>query len=73
MTPLRQSCTSFESVRMAMPGARLVAQPIWGRGIQLMRGRPSGPSSGFLSGPILGVPSSMRHMRQLPTTWSLGW
>ena len=42
------------------------AQEICGRGIQLITGFPSSPSSGLRSGPIFGRPISIRHMRQLP-------
>ena len=42
------------------------AQEICGRGIQLITGLPSAPSSGLRSGPILGMPISIRHIRQLP-------
>ena len=66
MTPLRHSWTSGESVRTPMPSLTSCAQEICGRGIQLIIGFPSAPSSGLRSGPIFGRPISIRHMRQLP-------
>ena len=47
----RHSFTSGESVRTHAFGHMVCAQPITGRGIQLMIGLPSCPSSGFRSGP----------------------
>ncbi len=37
-----------------------------------MTGLPSGPITGFRSGPTLGMPISMRHIRQLPGELSFG-
>ena len=66
MTPLRHSWAKGESVRTPIPSVTSCAQEICGRGIQLMTGLPSAPSSGLRSGPILGRPISIRHIRQLP-------
>ena len=73
ITPWRHSRAIGESVRMPMPSAMSWAQLICGRGIQLMTGLPSGPISGLRSAPILGMPISIRHMRQLPGDESFGW
>ncbi len=64
-----------EVVLMCMPGATLVPQPIWGRGIQLIFCLPvAGSMTGALvAGSTAGMPISTRHMRQLPTTESFGW
>ena len=72
MTPLRQSSTSGEFVRTASPSETSMAQQMAGFGLQLIRGRPSSPSSGLRSGPIFGVPISIKHMRQFPGELSAG-
>jgi hypothetical protein len=64
----------------SMPGEIGVAQPMAPRGVCGSYGRtdfailgvPSSLSTGLRSGPIIGVPNSIRHMRQLPATGSFG-
>ena len=74
MTPSRQSFTRSDSVLMRMPGETLVEQPMTGFGIQLIFWEPSSSRMGSLvSRSRMGIPISIRHMRQLPTTLSLGW
>ena len=62
-----------ELVRTAMPSETSWAQEICGRGIQLMIGLPSAPSSGLRSGPSLGKPISIKHILQLPGELSFLW
>ena len=66
ITPRWHSFTSGELVHTPIPSATSWAQEICGRGIQLMIGLPSGASSGLRSGPSLGNPISIRHIRQFP-------
>jgi len=75
MTPSRQSLTSGLVVRMCRPGNAFVAHPIVGLGDQLIRCLPvAGSMTGaFVAGSTAGVPISTRHIRQFPTTVSLGW
>jgi hypothetical protein len=64
-----------EFVFTCRPGETLVAQPICGRGIQLIFCLPVAGSmiGALVAGSTAGMPISMRHMRQLPTTESFGW
>ncbi len=73
MTPRRHSSTRGELVRTPRPSETSVAQEICGRGIQLISGLPSSPRAGLRSGPIFGMPISIRHMRQLPGEESFLW
>ena len=45
----------------------------YGRTERAILGDPSGFSTGLRSGPIIGVPNSTRHMRQLPAMGNLSW
>jgi len=72
ITPLRHSSTSGDSVRMPMPSVICVAQPICGRGIQPTSGLPSAAMTGLRCASVLGMATSIRHMRQLPGMDSLG-
>ena len=56
-----------------IPGETVVAQPITGLGIQPILGLPS---SFKIASPVprsrIGVPISIKHMRQFPATLSCG-
>ena len=57
---------------MPMPSLTSCAQEICGRGSQAISGLPSEAKTGLRSGVIFGMPSSIRHIRQLPGEESLG-
>ncbi|OQB88776.1 MAG: hypothetical protein BWX86_02600 [Verrucomicrobia bacterium ADurb.Bin122] len=63
------------SVRTWRPGEALVKQAIWGLGIQPIFCLPVAGSmiGSRVARSKAGVPISIRHMRQLPETLSLGW
>ena len=75
ITPSLHSLTIGLVVRICRPGDTLVAQAIVGRGDQLTFCFPVvGSITGALvAGSTAGIPISTRHIRQLPTTASLGW
>jgi hypothetical protein len=75
ITPSRASRAIGEFVFTCRPGEALVAQPICGRGIQLIFCLPVAASTigALVAGSMAGMPISMRHMRQLPATVSFGW
>ena len=56
-----------------MPSETGMLHAICSFGMNAITGWPSGPTSGCLSGFSFGVPTSTRHMRQLPATVSFGW
>ena len=73
ITLFRHSSTIGEDVFTPIPSETSVAHEIAGRGPQEISGRPSAPSTGLRSGVIFGMPSSTRHIRQLPGELSFGW